>query len=64
MASRTGVPAIIAVSKEICRLIVKFTPVIKKEYPDATALHDALDVASTACSVLVPLLEAVREIGD
>lgn len=64
MARRTGVPAILIVAKEMCRLIVKFTPVIEALYPSNATLLAALATANAACSALHSQLMAVREIGD
>lgn len=64
MAKRTGVPTMLQVSKNLCRLVVKFEPVIRATYPANNALSVALTAALTACQVLVTELDAVREIGD
>lgn len=64
MARRTGVPALIGVAHELCRLITKFTPVIQAAYPSNTALLAALAAANAACSALESELVSVREFGD
>jgi len=64
MARRTGVPAMIKVAQEMCRLIVKFTPVIQTLYGSNAALMAALAAANAACAVLVGELAEVRELGD
>lgn len=64
MAKRIGIPAIIAVAKEACRLVTKFTPAITKAYPTNTTLLAALAAANAACAVLVTEAEAVRIYGD
>lgn len=64
MARRTGVPAIMLIAQELCRLIVKFTPVITQLYPTNAALLAALAAANTACAALHAELAAVREYGD
>jgi hypothetical protein len=64
MARRTGVPALLHIAKEMCRLITKFTPVITQLYPTNTALLAALAAANTACAALEAQLAAVREYGD
>lgn len=64
MARRTGIPSIILVAQELCRLIVKFTPVIQALYPNRSALHAALAAANAACAELVAEAAAVRELGD
>lgn len=52
MASRTGLPALKKVGSEMCRLIVKFAPVIQLAYPDSPALQAALAAALAACQEL------------
>lgn len=64
MTRRTGIPTILQVAQEMCRLIVKFTPVIQAIYPNNTALLAALAAANAACAELVQEVAAVRELGD
>lgn len=64
MAKRTGLPTIVKVAKRLCQLVAAFSPIIKKTYPTNTALHDALDTVSAACSVLVVVGEAQLPVGD
>ena len=64
MARRTGVPSMMQVAQTLCRLIVKFSPVIAVVYPGNAALQAALAAANAACAVLVDELAAVRETGD
>jgi hypothetical protein len=64
MSHRTGVPSLIWVARRLCLLVVQFTPVIQRTYPENTALLAALAAANAACSVLGTELEAVREYGD
>lgn len=64
MARRTGVPSILKIAQELCRLITKFTPVITALYPGNTALLAALAAANAACATLVEEVSAVREYGD
>ena len=64
MAKRTGVPTMIMVARDLCRLVVKFTPVIQNLYPANATLQAALAAALTACQALDAELSAVREIGD
>lgn len=64
MARRTGVPSMIGIAHELCRLITKFSPVIAALYPGNTALQAALAAALAACQVLEGELVAVRELGD
>jgi len=64
MARRTYIPTIIAVTKRLCQVIVLATPIIKKTYPDNSALQLALDAANVACAALNEQAQIVREIGD
>lgn len=64
MARRTGIPAIIDAAKELCRLLAKYSALIKTLYPSNPGLHSALDTALAACQALDAALEAVREYGD
>lgn len=64
MTARTGVPSLILVAREVCRLLVKYAPRIKELYPANTTLHDALDAALIACQALEAALIVVREYGD
>lgn len=64
MARRTGVPALMMIAMELCRLITKFTPIITQLYPTNAALLAALAAANAACSVLHAELSAVRAYGD
>ena len=63
MTRRTGVPSLISVAREMCRLILVFSPIIRRAYPSNTALHVALEAANAACDVLRQELEEVREFG-
>lgn len=64
MAQRTGVPTILRVAKELCRLLALFGPVITARFPDNAALAAAVAAANAACGVLASELEKVREYGD
>ena len=64
MARRTGVPTLMDIASRMCKLIVAFAPIIRRVYPDSTALHLALDSALVACQALHEELETVREYGD
>jgi len=57
MAQRTGLPTILQIAKRMCRLIAIFTPVVKRIYPSATALHAALAAANAACEILSTAIE-------
>lgn len=60
---RDGLPTILKVARELCRLLTKFTPKIIELYPDNTALHDALNDAAAVCAVLVVIVDAAVEPG-
>lgn len=64
MAARNGVPTMIKVAQNLCRLIVKFSPVITVQYPTNAALLAALAAANAACAALEAQLALVREFGD
>jgi len=61
---RTGLTTIRDLAFKLCRLIAAFTPIIKRVYPDSTALHTALDTVNAACAVLVAEADATLPIGD
>lgn len=61
---RTGLTTIRNLALRLCSLVAAFTPIIKRIYPDATALHDALDVTNAACGVLVSEADLVLPVGD
>lgn len=64
MASRNGIPTILAIAQRLCKLIVTFTPIIQQQFPTNTALLAALASANAACAVLVAETSMVREYGD
>jgi len=61
---RNGVPSMLKIATVLCRLIVKFTPVLLVQYPTNTALQAALASANAACTALSAQLALVREMGD
>lgn len=61
---RTGLTTIRNLALQLCRLVAVFTPIIKRIYPDATALHTALEVANGACAVLVAEADLILPVGD
>jgi hypothetical protein len=61
---RNGVPAMLQVAKTLCRLIVKFTPILLVQFPENTTLQSALAAANAACAALAAQLALVREMGD
>lgn len=64
MAKRTGMPAITKVAKEMCRLIVKFEPIIRAVTDNDPAVALALSGALAACSTLEESLQEYIEDGD
>lgn len=64
MARRTGLPTLLKLAQEMCRLIVKFTPIIQTLYGGNTALMAALAAANAACAELVAETSAVIQPGD
>lgn len=64
MATRTGLPTILEVARNLCRLINKFTLVIEVVYPENTALLAALAAANAACAVLASEVQAQIPLGD
>lgn len=63
MTRRLGVPSLIDVAKEMCRLITLFSPIIQRAYPNNAALLAALAAANAACATLHLECEKVREFG-
>lgn len=64
MAKRTGVPSLIDVAHELCRLLAKFSALITKLYEGNDALIAALTAAQIACAALEAELLLVRDFGD
>jgi len=65
MGSRkTGIPTLMLVARRMCRLLVKFTPIITALYGDNPTLIAALAAANAACEALFLELQEVREYGD
>lgn len=63
MAKRTGMPALVSVAKEMCRLITKFEPIIRATTGNDPAVSAALTAAMTACGVLEEVLSEQIEPG-
>jgi hypothetical protein len=61
---RNGVPTMLKIATYLCRLIVKFTPVLTLQYPSNATLLAALAAANAACTALSAQLALVREYGD
>jgi hypothetical protein len=64
MTQRTGVPTLINTASKMCKIILLFSPTIRRIYPDAVVLHLALETAMAACGELEKELEKVRAYGD
>lgn len=63
MTSRIGFYSIRKTAREMCRLVTKFTPVIRLLFPESPALLAALDAANAACAVLVQEIDEVAVQG-
>lgn len=64
MAARTGVPTLMGLAEQMCRYIVRFTPIIQTAFPSNPALQAALVAALAACGELGKELRIVRDYGD
>lgn len=60
---RTGLPSLRSVAREMCRLLFKFSPVIRLLYGDNATLMAALVAAETACHELVKQIDETLEPG-
>lgn len=47
----------------MCKYTIAFTPIIKKFFPDAVALHAALAAANAACALVIAEIDLVAEPG-
>lgn len=63
MTQRTGVFSLLQVSKRMCKLILAFAPIIRRVYPENTALQLALEAAMASCEVLEQELSEVYNIN-
>lgn len=63
MAKRNGFYSLRVVARELCRLVVKFTPIIQAQFPSNTTLLAALEAANLACAVLIAEIDEVAEVG-
>lgn len=50
---RTGLTTLKNLAQKSCILIARFSPLIRRVYPDATALHLAMDALNLACGEFV-----------
>ena len=64
MAQRTGIPTLMDVAKEMCRLLLKFDLVIRSFTNNDPAVIAALEAAQAACAVLRQELAEYRVYGD
>jgi len=64
MAIRTGLPTIRDVAYRMCQLVVQFTPIIQRAYPENAALQAALSAANVACAALVEEADMQLPVGD
>lgn len=60
---RTGLPSLDKIAREMCRLIVTFTPIIRSLYPENAALLAALAAANAACEALEEQISGVLQEG-
>ena len=61
---RTGLTTIRHLAYQLCRLVAAFDPIIRRAYPNSTALHLALEAVSASCGVLVAEADATLTVGD
>lgn len=61
---RTGLTKIRNLALLLCTTIGAFEPLIKRVYPNSTALHVALEAVNVACAELVLRADAVLPDGD
>lgn len=65
MAHTTGIPSKIGFysirkhARLMCKFVFAFTPIIKRVYPEAAALHTALAAANAACEILVAEIDEI-----
>lgn len=64
MATRTGVPTMLYLSKKLVRIITKFLPVLQTEFPDNEDLLTAVQDCANCLTSLIALLAEVRDTGD
>lgn len=64
MTQKTGQTALQGLAKEMCKLILRWFPVMKRVYPENVALHLAIESADIACKALFEELEGVKNYGD
>lgn len=63
MARRIGFYSIRKFAYSLCKYVLRYGPIIRELYPEATALHAALEAASAACGVLVQEIDATAPAG-
>lgn len=64
MARRTGLVSIREAADFLCKFISATLPAIKKVFPDATDLHNQLEIVRAACCTLVLLSDDILPLGD
>lgn len=60
---RTGLPTLLKLAREMCRILTVFAPQIRKYYGTNVALMAALEAAEGACHVLSEQIEEALEPG-
>ena len=64
MAKRTGLPTIKELCEFLCAFLAVYIPVVKKVYPDAVDLHNALELLHTTVCTVVVLADETLPVGD
>lgn len=64
MAQRTGLTTIRDAACFLATFITASLPAIKKVFPDATDLHNQLELVAAACSALCLAADETLPIGD
>lgn len=59
-----GIPAILHIGKELCRLLTKFSPKIVEFSGNDETVITVLATALTACEAMEEVLKTLREQGD
>lgn len=60
---RLGVWTLHKLSRQMCKYVVQFTPLIRNAFPENTAVLVALEAANVACAALEAELEPLLEQG-
>lgn len=63
IVQKIGFYSIRKAAKELCRLVVKFTPIIRNTFPDNATLLSALATANAACEALHEQIDEADDTG-